>query len=298
MRYLGIELPALIIQYKDFVNWQNRFLASEEIKQQEAYWLKQFSGEIPEINLPTDFEITGERRSSSIGFYIDKDKVKRLDAIRRDTEITMFMLMFAIYNILLSKLTGQDDIIIGTFLSGRDSAYIENVIGMYVKTLALRSYMKENLTFKEFLIAIRNNVLEAFRNQDYPFDKLVEKLQIKRRKGRNPLFDTAFNFFSNTEQQLEEKDKEMKLESMKHYGSLFDMVLLVDEKKSCFEFSLGYNSLFFERATIERFIQYFKEIYSTVLDDTNVRLSDIKISHHFGIAQINIVATGESEFNF
>ena len=110
-----------------------------------------------------------------------------------DNNTTMFMLLLAAYNVLLSKITGQDDIIIGLPVAGRNHEDLQSIMGVFLNTLALRNKPKANKTFEVFLEEVRENALSAYENQDYPFEMLLEKLEIKRDSSRTPLFDIAFN---------------------------------------------------------------------------------------------------------
>jgi NAD(P)-dependent dehydrogenase (short-subunit alcohol dehydrogenase family)/acyl carrier protein len=296
--YSGQKTHPLPIQYKDFSEWQYRFLKSGELKRQEDYWLREFAGRKPQLKLPLDYDRTGEHGSGSITSFIRKDEAKKTDDIKKEQGVTMFMVMLAVYDILLAKLSGQEDIIVGTFTNGRDFAYLEKIVGMLVKTIVLRNRPAEDLTFREFLVQLKEKVLNAFKNQDYPFDRLVEKLHVDRQTGRNPLFDVAFNYFSNTDLESSREQKEDKKEINYAGHSLFDLVLVVYEQKDSFELIFSYDSRLFEQTTIERYVAYFKEIYAVVTNDPGILLGEIKISHRFAAAKSDIVADEKFEFNF
>lgn len=294
--YDGREPGSLIVQYKDFSEWQHRYLKSEELKKQENYWLLEFSGEIPQVHFPYDYERSSERSGGILSFIIEKHEAKGVDKTSNEDGITGFMFVLAIYNILLSRISGQDDIIIGTFISGREYAYLEGIIGMFVQSLAIRNRVSGDSTIRDFLISVKVKVLNALKNQDYPFDELVEKLQIKREAGRTPIFDAVYNYFSDSERELSIDDAGDE-EAIIDYGtnSLFDLVLVVLEKKNCYRCTFGYNSLLFTGETIKRFVTYLKEIYSNAIADINTRLKDINISYELGQAKKNIGSNGEND---
>ncbi len=192
--YNGIDLPDLKIQYKDFSIWQNDLLNSEEIKKQEEYWLQNFTGEIPILNMPTDYArpTVMSFKGVLVEFALDKIVTARLNELCNENNVTLYMLLLATYTILLSKYSGQEDIIVGSPIAGRFNPDLENIIGMFVNTLALRNYPKGEIVFTDFLAEVRENALKAYENQDYQFESLVEKLELKRDMSRNPLFDTMF----------------------------------------------------------------------------------------------------------
>uniref|UniRef100_UPI000B29B220 non-ribosomal peptide synthetase n=1 Tax=Abyssisolibacter fermentans TaxID=1766203 RepID=UPI000B29B220 len=192
--YSGKELEKLIIQYKDYAVWQKEILSKDLLKKQEEYWLERFKGDIPVLNMPTDFQrppiqsFIGDR----INFKVNKKLTNELFKIARGNKASLYMVLLAAYNILLHKYTGQEDIVVGSPITGRTHADLQNVVGMFVNTLAMRNYITGTKTFKELLSEVKENALKAYENQDYQFEDLVEKLSLTRDISRNPLFDTMF----------------------------------------------------------------------------------------------------------
>ncbi|MCP5046722.1 MAG: hypothetical protein GY940_06095, partial [bacterium] len=181
--YNGVELPGLPTRYKDYVQWQgkNREEESEILEEQEKFWLKEFSGEIPVLNLPADFPRPPVRSftGSLKDFKLDKSQTSGLEAIAARHDCTLFMLLFSLFNVFLSRLSGQEEIVVGTPLAGRRHTGIEPLIGMFVNTLALRNTPTAKKTFTGFLEEVRQRTLEAFVNQDYQFEELVEKVAVQ-----------------------------------------------------------------------------------------------------------------------
>ncbi|MBU3076235.1 polyketide synthase, partial [Clostridium estertheticum] len=143
--YAEKDLGELKIQYKDYSAWQLKKNESEEFKKQEQYWLKEFSDEVPVLSLATDYKRPKVKdfKGRSINFVLDKETTERLREIAKETGSTMYMVLMANINILLSKYSGQEDIIIGSPIAGRNHADLENLIGMFVNTLALRSTLND-----------------------------------------------------------------------------------------------------------------------------------------------------------
>ena len=189
--YHGRTLPPLNIRYKDFAAWQNGEKEKEKIKRQKAYWLKEFAGEIPVLDIPTDYPrpVIQSFAGSTIPFKIGITDTRLLKTYAREQSVTLFMLVLSIANIWLAKLSSQEEIVIGTPAAGRRHADLQEIIGMFVNTLPLKNLPTGEKTFFKFLADVKEKALAAFENQEYQFEDLVEKVAVNRDAGRNPLFD-------------------------------------------------------------------------------------------------------------
>ncbi len=162
--YRGKELPALQVQYKDYWEWQNRQEDQEVKKRQEEYWMDVFAGVIPVINLPLDHPRPPVQsfEGNRLRFVIGKKETDVLKAVAKEEEVTLFMVLLAAINVLLMKLTGQEDIVIGTPVSGRRHPDSEKIVGMFINTLALRNNPANQKIVREFLGEIKERTLNAF----------------------------------------------------------------------------------------------------------------------------------------
>jgi acyl carrier protein len=282
----GEELPPLRLHYKDYSRWQTSQKETENLKHQETYWLKTFEEEIPVLNLPLDYPRPNLRsfEGGIVSFEIGAPETKALKAITHEQSTTLFMVLLALYNIFLAKITLQEDIIIGTPIAGRRHTDLEKIIGMFVNTLLLRNYPKGEKTFTAFLKELREKTLEAFENQDYQFEDLVEKLSITKHPGRNPLFDVMFSFHHlesqpGRESQEKTPGKETGYLQYENTTSKFDLSLDVTAGEKL-HFSFEYSSKLFKKTTIERYVDHFKEILSSVLEDKNIKLEEIQLIRH------------------
>jgi hypothetical protein len=282
------ELPGLHIRYKDFAEWQNHPDTSGKIKKQEEYWLRQFEGEIPTLNLPLDSARTTayHSRGTAVFFEIGNQLTAKVKQLKGETGTTAYMVLLAIYTILLSKYTGQDDIIVGSGIAGRRHADLQNVIGMFVNMLAMRNRPEEDKTVMEFLEEVKENALKAYENQDYQFDRLVEKLGVEREFGRNPIFDTQFTFQNLAEQDREGPSHEMPGLKVEPYESgnenkkmQFDLSLNGSETGKNIVMTMQYVTALFRESTIREMTGHYIEILDQVLEDTNIKLKDINVSH-------------------
>jgi amino acid adenylation domain-containing protein len=298
--YDGRELPPLGIQYRDYLEWQKSESRKEAIKRQEDFWLKEFSGEIPVLHLPTDFprpkvqDFKGKR----VGFVIEKEETLRLKELASKEEVTLFMILLAIFNILLLKLSGQKDIVVGTGVEGRRHEDLRNVIGMFVNTLPLRNSPAGEKIFREFLSEVKERTLAVFDNQDYPFEDMVDKLKLNRDMSRNPLFDVIFQLDPVEIPEIEAANLQVKPYNCEIEVSKFDLRLQVFEIEDSLFFRVEYFTRLFKKETIERFTTYFKEIVSYVLKNNDAKLKNISISHDLHDGKSAFKVEDYSDFKF
>jgi amino acid adenylation domain-containing protein len=283
--YMGKELPKIRLQYKDFSGWQNKLLLSGEIKRQEEYWLKLYEGKIPRLDLPGDFERPRVQNfaGGEVSFELGIEETAALNRLAREEGATLYMLLLALYNVFLGKLSHQKDILVGTSVAGRCHADLEPVLGMFVNTLCLRNFPggEHTRTFGEFLQDVKQRTLQAFENQDYQFEDLVEKLPVKRVPGENPLFNVSFSFHNEMQSgEISEIDFpgfKLKPYNSGRTASKFDLTLKGVEINDRLFFSLSYNTALFRKESIEMFIEYFKRIVSSVIENPGQRISGIKM---------------------
>jgi amino acid adenylation domain-containing protein len=275
--YAGDKLPRLRIQYRDFSLWQNRLFETGKIKSQEKYWGDQFSGEIPVLNLPMDYPrpSTQSFEGDTRRFEIGKEDTKALRSLALKEGTTLFMLLLALYNVLLSRLGGQEDIIVGTPIAGRRHADLQKVIGMFINTLALRNFPSGEKPFQTFLKEVKEGVLEAFENQDYPFEDLVGQVAINRDVSRNPLFDVMFALQDFTGTGIEIPGLKLKPYEFKTHIAKFDVTLLGYEAGQTLIFTIEYSTRLFNPETIRRFIDYLLNLVRQVCSHPGIRISEI-----------------------
>jgi hypothetical protein len=195
MLYNEKELPTLRIQYKDYCEWQNCKEEQGRIKGQEIYWVRKFDGEIPVLNLPCDYPRPAmqSNEGATARFTLSPDETDLLKTISKQNGLTLYMSILSVFTVILSKISGQEDIIVGTAVAGRNHYDLEQVVGMFVNTLALRNEIKVDERFIDYLGRLKQNTSEAFENQDYQFENLVEKISVGRDASHNPVFDVLFN---------------------------------------------------------------------------------------------------------
>ena len=298
--YAGRELPPLRIQYRDFSQWQNGLFESGEIGKQTDYWLSCFQGDIPRLNLLADrrrpevFTFEGDR----FEFPIDPNHLKALDAFSDAGQGTLYMSIMAVLNVLFYKYTGQTDIIIGSGHAGRPHADLQQVVGMFVNTLAMRNFPDEEIRFSRFLEQVVEHSLNAFENQDVQFEELVDLLNLERNPSRNPLFDVSMvvqNFRSVGEGGGGERGGEAADQSLlpvvdeksvginyRNTTSKFDLTFFVAPGDPSVEdvpttIVIEYYTAIYNASTIRRMSGHFNRILETVVKDPGIALKDIAI---------------------
>ncbi len=199
--YHGETLPKLKLQYKDYSEWQGSAEHRARVEEQALYWERQFEVEIPVLNLPTDYPrpIIQSYEGANVNFALSIEETKQLRNLVQENGLTLYMVILSAFTILLSRLSGQDDIIIGTPIAGRNHPDLERIVGMFVNTLALRHRVEGVDTLRGFVGKVKQTTLEAFEHQDYQFEDLVERVSITRDTSRNPLFDVMFNLLNHGE---------------------------------------------------------------------------------------------------
>jgi acyl carrier protein len=275
--YAGEALEPLRIQYKDFSTWQIR--KKESIKKQEVYWRKEYEDEIPVLELPYDFTrpTVQSFKGDTIGFTLTLAETASLNRLANENSATLFMVLLAIYNVFLTKISTQETIVVGTPIAGRRHADLEPVIGMFVNTLALKNDPAGEKTFDTFLREVKTRSVEAFENQDYQYEELVEAVAVNRDTGRNPLFDTMFALQNLENVELEIPGLTLKPYPYENKTSKFDLSLTGIDTSDQILFEFEYCSDLFKHETIERFINYFKKTVSSILADPVLKISQIDI---------------------
>jgi tyrocidine synthetase-3 len=277
--YNGGELPPLNVQYKDYTAWHNALTASDKMKQQESYWLDRFSGELPALNLPLDFvrpsfqSFSGNR----VCFSLDEMLTAGIKKLAAETGTTLFMFLLSAYTVLLSKYTGQEDIVVGTPIEGRRHAELRNIIGMFVNTLAVRSRPASEKTFETFLGEVKADLLNAYEHQDYPFEELVEQAALNRDVSRNPLFDTLFVLRNSELSGLQLEGLSVKPIEAYEKTAKFDLMLEAVDRGTTIGGRIEYCTDLFKESTIEGFCAHFINALRDIVSQPGKRLAEISI---------------------
>lgn len=274
-------LPALPIQYADFVTWQREHLRGEQLEKHLSYWRRRLEGSFPVLPLPFDRPrpavqtFSGERRA----VLLPSALTEALKKLSLRAGATMFMTLAAAFKTLLYRYTGEPDIYLGTPVANRTRSELEGLIGFFVNTLVLRTNVSGNPTFNDLLQSVRETSLEAFEHQETPFEKIVEMLQPERDLSHSPLFQVMFVMQDTL---LEFALPQLTFTALEPPGGVakFDLTLDVGETPDGLKATLEYNTDLFEAATVERMLGHFQILLEGIVANPAQRIASLPLLSH------------------
>ncbi|MFI0484310.1 amino acid adenylation domain-containing protein [Actinomadura sp. 9N215] len=272
------SLAPLGIQYADYAAWQREWLTEGIIDKQLSYWRSQLAN-LPPLTLPIDRPrpLVRGTAGATVNFAISRETTRKLHCISRDAGASLFMTLLASLQALLARHCGQYDIPIGIPVSGRHYPGVERLIGFFVNTLVVRSQIGHRDTALDLLVQVRKTALDAYANQDVPFELVVDALQPKRDRGRNPLFDVMLNFRSQDGAAAQSDHSGLTACSFGPSTAKFDLtfdILEVDEKITA---TIEYSRELFDRGTVERLADHFRNLLAAVVEDPNTPILQLPL---------------------
>jgi amino acid adenylation domain-containing protein len=271
------NLPSLPIQYKDYAVWQQEQLQSGVHEKDKQYWLEQFREEVAVLELPST-KVRPQMRTNSghtLSTYIAKDLSTGLKAYSQKNGGSLFMGIVASLTAMFYRYTSQEDIIFGSPIAGREHRSLSDQIGFYVNTLVLRNKVKETDSFNELFQKVKSTTLAAYEHQAYPFDELIENLNLKQDVSRGALFDVLVVLQNNGEKQEIGELEEAVMNEIKDYGyktSKFDLLINFEELGDYLSFSIEYNPDVYERETIKNFMHHYRQFIPELLAQQQEKL--------------------------
>ncbi len=283
-------LPPPPLQYADFALWQRRFLAGPALARQLAYWKERIGDHPPVLELPTDHPRPKVHsfRGDCLRADLPHALYEAVRALGRREGFTLFVAMLAAFDVLLYRLTGQEDFLLGSGVANRRLRESEAMIGMVVNTVVLRTPLAGEMSFRDLLARVRRTMLEAHEHQDLPFEKLVQELQPERDLSRNPLFQVLFSFHDAPVPDLEWDGLAADIFELHNGSAKSDLNVVAkpraeqrlgllpsggDELTMVWEFATD----LYERATIERMWGHFQNLLAGVVEDAGRRLSELPL---------------------
>jgi aspartate racemase len=275
---LSSPLSALQFQYADYSIWQRESLQGERFQQLSSYWKLQLS-DVPILELPTDRirPVVQSYRGQRQSFSLSLELTEKLKALSRCEEVTLFMTLFSGFQVLLHRYSGQDDIVIGTPTAGRSNLELEGLIGYLVNTLALRTNLSGDPSFRELLGRVRVVSVDAYANQDMPFEKMIEVLNPQRDPSRHPLFQIMFVFQNTPEAKLQLNEMSVDVLKVSSATTKFDLTLELSETLEGLTGSLEYATDLFDASTIARLIGHFQTLLEGIIAHPEARLSELPL---------------------
>ncbi|TCP59047.1 amino acid adenylation domain-containing protein [Tumebacillus sp. BK434] len=264
------ELP---VQFADYALWQRGWMQGEVLREQLEYWRSKLSGDLPVLELPTDLSPVENQDRGQSGkevVFLSPSLTQQLKKLSVDAGASPFMTLLAVFNMLLARLTGQVDIIVGTPVAGRSQVETEGLIGLLLNTLALRTDLSGAPTFRELLDRVRKTVLEAFARQEVPFEKIVEEIQPDRNLNRNPVFDVMVNFLNTPQSDLSLPGLTITgLDGGEEPASKFMMTLYISEQDEQLCLQLVYRSALFSGERMQVLMEQFHSLLEQVTSNAD-----------------------------
>ena len=276
--YNGENIDNLDIEYKDFSVWENKFLESDMVKDAENYWVNKFKdSEIPVINLPYDFSIPSSRsyKGNTISKQISKKDFDKYITSAKKLGVSPYMFFLSTLFVLLYKYTGQEEIIVGSPVTGRSNNQLQNIIGMFVNNIAVDGKIDSSKKFTEFLNSIKQQVLSDLEYQDYPYNLLVKKLDISNNSSNNPLFDVMFAYQNANSNTLTINDESVEI--IKSASDISKFNLSIEIEPDTRVVNLEYRTDLFKDITINRLFEHFINALDVISDNNDVLIKDISI---------------------
>ncbi len=261
-------LPELPIQYADFAAWQRQWLQGEVLETQLDFWKRQLANKPAVLEMPTDrprSQLT-TFAGSRIFFELSVRHTRALQKLSNQQGATLFITLLSVFDVLLYRVTGQRDLLVGSPIANRNRSEVESLMGYFSNTLVLRSKVKRDMSFSQLLEANREMALAAYDHQDLPFERLVGELQEARDPNRHPLVQVLFNFLPNYKPpKMTLGDLTLEPEWV-HAGALaFDYMLSLWESDGRLQGSLDFSAELFDATTMVRFLSHYQNLLESVL---------------------------------
>ncbi|BBM85629.1 non-ribosomal peptide synthetase [Candidatus Uabimicrobium amorphum] len=270
------QLQILQVQYGDFCVWQRQ---QNAIAKQRDYWQKQFATKPTVLDLPTDYPRPAQQnyRGERCNLVVDENLKRKLDILSHQNDSTLFMVLLTAFNILLHRYSGQEDITIGFPIANRHHGKIENNIGFFINTLALRTDLSGDPSFEELLRRVKEVCLGAYAHQEYPFEQLVEDVNPVRDMSRNPIFQVMVNMLDDAKLSgsefigLQTSNYKRKMDTTK-----FDLTLYI-RQQDALQITFRYSRDLFSLATIERMTRHFLQLLNSIVRHPQQKIAQLQI---------------------
>ncbi|MBW4630462.1 MAG: amino acid adenylation domain-containing protein [Iphinoe sp. HA4291-MV1] len=277
---LPYPLAKLPIQYADFAFWQRQWMTDIVLERQLNYWQQQLAGAPSVLELPTDKPRPPVQtfRGGAESFLLDHDLTQRLKQLSQESDATLFMTLLAAFLVLISRYSGQLDIVVGSPIANRNSPQIEQLMGFFANTLALRGDLSGNPSFRDFLAQVRQTTLSAYDHQDLPFEMLVEKLQPERDLSRNPLVQVIFAL--QNAPQSSGNLSGLNIQNMRlpiDVRARFDLEVHFWEVPEGLEGVWCYNTDLFDATIITRLAQHFQTLLKAIVANQEARIAELPL---------------------
>jgi amino acid adenylation domain-containing protein/FkbM family methyltransferase len=270
-------LPDLPIQYADYAIWQRQWLLGEQLQQHLRHWKTHLDGAPPLLELPCDRirPVTQSYRGRAHEFRLDRRLSKQLEELARREGATLFMVLLAAFKVMLWRLSGQRDIVVGTPIAGRAQWQTQDLIGLFVNTLALRTQLSAQNTFREHLLQVKRAALAGFAQQELPFERVVQELQPLRDPSRQPIFQVLFALQNTPQEALELPGLQLEGLAGEWVSAKFDLSLVLQNSSQGLLAGIEYAADLFDRTTIERWADHFTNLLEQIVGEPQALLQKL-----------------------
>jgi amino acid adenylation domain-containing protein/non-ribosomal peptide synthase protein (TIGR01720 family) len=274
-----LELPVLPLQFADFALWQRNPLHEQQLENKLEYW-KQKLEDVEPLQLPADSTRSSAAvvNGSTLTFNIGNDLTAALHKLSQRNGATLYMTLLTAFKVLLYRYSGQEDICVGTSIAGRPQHELEQLIGFFVNTLALRDQVDGNATFNQLLAQVKQTVLDAFTHQDVPFERVVEATVKEREAGVSPLFQVML-VLGNTPKvpAITLGNLELSGYGIEHKTVKFDLTFFVTETKYGLKWAVQYNTDLYNTARIRRMIKHFETLLISIVSNPDMEIGKLRL---------------------
>ncbi|PHM45331.1 pyoverdine synthetase D [Xenorhabdus mauleonii] len=290
-------LPALKIQYADYAQWQRSWLQGNVLEKQLAYWEKQLSGVSPVHHFPLD---NPRPAKQGLEGHIHTQRIpmpltQKIRALCAKHEATLFMFLETAFAVLLSRYSGEKDILVGTALAGRTHHDVEPLIGFFVNSLVIRTDLSGKPTFSELLKQNSRNILDAYAHQDIPFQTLVEKISPERNLNYNPIFQIAFTLENTQQDTLLEQDKHIEIKKRPFWKARFDLEIHIYEKDNELYLEWISDANLFNRNTIDRLMVNYETLLFNIVNVMKYSAGNYTTNKEPSVHEIPLLSDSEKQ---
>ncbi len=275
------NLPPLPIQYTDYAIWQREWLQGQTLHQQLQYWQTQLTGAPPTLNLPTDRPrpVIQTYQGAEQTLPLSADTQQKLQTLAEQHHASLFMVLLAAFQLLVSRLAGQEDVVVGAPISGRSQPEVQNVIGYFINMLAIRTKLAENPTFLALLDQVRQTTLSAFAHQTVPFEHILEAIAPPRDQSRTPVFQLLFNMLNLGNAELSFPGITAKRLRNDNPEAKFDLTLYVEETAaSGHNLRLVYNTALFTQARMAAFLAQYHHLLQQIAANPEIPVQNYSLA--------------------
>ena len=266
---------SLPFQYVDYTCWQHKQHEKNAFEDEGNYWHQQLYAPAETLDLPYDYQRPNvlTNKGDTYKFKLSKYHVEQIKCLSKETKTTDFMILYSIFNLLLYLYTNQHDILVGVPVSGRDIPGTENLIGLFINTIVMRTQMNDNIPFLDLLNQVKEMAIKGFENSNYPLEKIISEMNIKRDLSNTPLFQVMFILYNIPAPNLHLKNIYIEPFEFIIESSKFDITLSFIENPNGYQGAMEYNTELFNKETIERMAVHFQYLLDQIINDPNKDLS-------------------------